>query len=290
MSGRLDRAARPARHRRPARRRRVRRPAALGVRSAARGHGRRQRDPPRAGRAVRRRGRQPRARRQRRRRGPSRATATTSRRSCSAPTSRCTRPRRARRGVERYSVAAGRLEPRPPRARRRPAPRARERASSCPTSSRRSTCATARSSAPRRCCAGTTRRGRSVSPDVFIPLAEQTGLIVPVTLQVISAAIRECSALARPRPRRPVRRGQPLRPRPRRPELPAHVEELCRCWDLPTRALVPRDHREHDRRRPGPDPADRRAPRRPRRPPVDRRLRHRLLVARVPARCCRSPR
>ena len=32
-----------------------------------------------------------------------------------------------------------------------------------------------------------------MSPDVFIPLAEQTGLIVPVTLQVISAAIRECS-------------------------------------------------------------------------------------------------
>src|SRR4029077_19204937 len=33
----------------------------------------------------------------------------------------------------------------------------------------------------------------NVSPDVFIPLAERTGLIVPVTLQVISAAIRECS-------------------------------------------------------------------------------------------------
>src|SRR4029078_8378949 len=33
----------------------------------------------------------------------------------------------------------------------------------------------------------------NVSPDVFIPLAEQTGLIVPVTLQVIAAASRECS-------------------------------------------------------------------------------------------------
>ena len=82
------------------------------------------------------------------------------------------------------------------------------------------------------------RTGRDdVSPDVFIPLAEQTGLIVPVTLQVIAAAVRECA----------VWRGHGhdvsvavnLSARALvHPALPDHVEELCRCWDLPTRALV----------------------------------------------------
>jgi len=78
---------------------------------------------------------------------------------------------------------------------------------------------------------------RNVSPDVFIPLAEQTGLIVPVTLQVISAAVRECSLWRA--------RGRDLSVAVNLsarvlvdPQLPDHVEELCRCWDLPTRALV----------------------------------------------------
>jgi diguanylate cyclase (GGDEF)-like protein len=77
----------------------------------------------------------------------------------------------------------------------------------------------------------------SVSPDVFIPLAEQTGLIVPVTLQVISAAVRECSLWRA--------RGRDLSVAVNLsarvlvdPSLPDHVEELCRCWDLPMRALV----------------------------------------------------
>jgi diguanylate cyclase (GGDEF)-like protein len=77
----------------------------------------------------------------------------------------------------------------------------------------------------------------SVAPDVFIPLAEQTGLIVPVTLQVISSAIRECSLWRA--------RGRDLTVAVNLsarvlvdPSLPDHVEELCRCWDLPTRALV----------------------------------------------------
>jgi diguanylate cyclase (GGDEF)-like protein len=79
--------------------------------------------------------------------------------------------------------------------------------------------------------------GKEVSPEVFIPLAEQTGLIVPVTLQVIASAVRECA----------VWRGHGhdvsvavnLSARALvHPGLPDHVEELCRCWDLPTRALV----------------------------------------------------
>jgi len=79
---------------------------------------------------------------------------------------------------------------------------------------------------------------RNVSPDVFIPLAEQTGLIVPVTLQVISAAIRECS-LWRARGRGDLSVAVNLSARVLvDPQLPDHVEELCRCWDLPTRALI----------------------------------------------------
>jgi diguanylate cyclase (GGDEF)-like protein len=76
-----------------------------------------------------------------------------------------------------------------------------------------------------------------VSPDVFIPLAEQTGLIVPVTLQVLAAALRECAVWRT--------RGHDLSVAVNlsaralvHPGLPEHVEELCRCWDLPTRALV----------------------------------------------------
>jgi diguanylate cyclase (GGDEF)-like protein len=78
---------------------------------------------------------------------------------------------------------------------------------------------------------------KDVSPDVFIPLAEQTGLIGPVTLQVISAAVREC-ALWRARGRE-LSVAVNLSARVLvDPTLPDHVEELCRCWDLPTRALV----------------------------------------------------
>jgi diguanylate cyclase (GGDEF)-like protein len=78
---------------------------------------------------------------------------------------------------------------------------------------------------------------KNISPDVFIPLAEQTGLIVPVTLQVISAAVREC-ALWRARGR-DISVAVNLSARVLvDPTLPDHVEELCRCWDLPTRALV----------------------------------------------------
>jgi diguanylate cyclase (GGDEF)-like protein len=76
-----------------------------------------------------------------------------------------------------------------------------------------------------------------VSPDVFIPLAEQTGLIVPVTLQVIAAAVRECSVWRAHGHDLSVAVNLSARALVD-PGLPDHVEELCRCWDLPTRALT----------------------------------------------------
>jgi EAL domain-containing protein (putative c-di-GMP-specific phosphodiesterase class I) len=62
-------------------------------------------------------------------------------------------------------------------------------------------------------------------------------LIVPVTLQVIAGAVREC-ALWRAHGRDiSVAVNLSARALVER-DLPYHVEELCRCWDLPTRALV----------------------------------------------------
>jgi diguanylate cyclase (GGDEF)-like protein len=78
---------------------------------------------------------------------------------------------------------------------------------------------------------------KSVSPDVFIPLAEQTGLIVPLTLHVIAAAVRECSAWRTDGGDYSVAVNLSARALVEA-QLPDHVEELCRCWNLPFDALV----------------------------------------------------
>ena len=78
---------------------------------------------------------------------------------------------------------------------------------------------------------------KNVSPDVFIPLAEQTGLIVPLTLHVIAAAVRECSAWRATGGDYSVAVNLSARALVEA-QLPDHVEELCRCWDLPFDALV----------------------------------------------------
>jgi diguanylate cyclase (GGDEF)-like protein len=77
----------------------------------------------------------------------------------------------------------------------------------------------------------------NVSPDVFIPLAEQTGLIVPLTLHVIAAAVRECSAWRAGGRDYTVAVNLSARALVEA-QLPDHVEELCRCWGLPFDALV----------------------------------------------------
>ena len=99
---------------------------------------------------------------------------------CSAPTSRCTRRRSERRGVELYDVAST----------TRTASRGSRWSASCGGRSsdgelvlhyqpqvdlrdRR------RRSASRRSCAGSTPSAACSRPDEFIPLAEQTGLIAP---------------------------------------------------------------------------------------------------------------
>ena len=43
----------------------------------------------------------------------------------------------------------------------------------------------------------TDEHGRPMPPDEFIPVAEQTGLIVPLTLHVLEVTLRELAAGAR---------------------------------------------------------------------------------------------
>ena len=121
-----------------------------------------------------------------------------------------------------------------------------------------------------------------LSPDEFIPLAEQTGLIVPLTDCVFDHALRQMARLARPGPRH-RRRGQPVGahaararpPRPHRGHVPAlgraHRRAWCsrspRAWSWPTRRA--RCRSSSALRALGVD--DR-----------GRRLRHRLLLAGLP--------
>ena len=120
-------------------------------------------------------------------------------------------------------------------------------------------------------------------PDVFLPLAEQAGLMRRLALRVLERSLRDLSGLAGVRPR-PVRGRQPvgLQPAGRRPAGPGR--DAARQLRRARRGADPGDHRgrPHGRRRPQPAGHGRAAP--ARRPAVDRRLRHRLLVAVLPAR------
>ena len=117
--------------------------------------------------------------------------------------------------------------------------------------------------------------------DRFVPIAERTGLIRQLTLHVLEIAARQATDwekagldldvavnLDDPRPARPRApgpdRGAPARDRSRAGEARA------------------RDHRVVAPRRPLPRPAGADAAERDGAPARDRRLRHRLLVARVP--------
>ena len=122
-----------------------------------------------------------------------------SRRCSSTPTRRCTRPRAATPASPSTTEPSASGDPDPADARRRAAPRARRAASSRCTTSRRRAWPTATSSAVEALLRWNHPERGLVAPGEFIPIAEQTGLIEPLTRYVVDEALRQCRALARRR-------------------------------------------------------------------------------------------
>jgi GGDEF domain-containing protein len=126
------------------------------------------------------------------------------------------------------------------------------------------------------------RHGHLVPPGDFIPLAEETGLIIPISEWAIREAARQARIWQDNFGFADSIAGQPAEPavrahRPRRVH-PQRGDDLRRA--------APRDRARDHRDGPDEGPAERHpvaAPaERDRRRDLDRRLRHRLLVARLP--------
>ena len=117
-----------------------------------------------------------------------------------------------------------------------------------------------------------------IQPNEFIPLAEPTGLMVPLTRRILDDAMRQCSEWNA--------RGFDMRIAVNvaarslhHTDLPAEISTLLEKWDVPARLARARDHRRHGDGRPAARDRDPRRVERARRADLARRLRYRLLVA-----------
>ena len=124
-------------------------------------------------------------------------------------------------------------------------------------------------------------------PDVFLPLAEQAGLMRRLALRVLERSLRDLQEW-RATGAGALRGGQPLglQPAGRRPARAGR--DAARQLRRAGRGADPGDHRGRPHGRRGAQPAGDGRAAAARRPAVDRRLRHRLLVAVLPARPARS--
>ena len=227
-----------------------------------------------------------------------RRRASASRRAAPARTAGRAAPQRRRRDVHgqgrRQEPRGGlraddaRGDRRPARAQRELSPAASAGASSSSSTSRSSRSRRARSPASRRSSAGAIPSRGLVGPAEFIPLAEETGAdhrARPLGPRGGLPAGRRAGRLDAPAAEPLTRRRQPLGRQLQRADVRRRrARRSSRRRGLAPRAARPRDHRDRHVPR-HVDDADRASPRsaRPRRPHRDRRLRHRLLVARLPA-------
>ena len=173
----------------------------------------------------------------------------------------------------------------PARGRARAAPRARPRRAARSTTSRSSTCAAARSPASRRWCAGSHPERGLLDPGEFVSIAEDSGLIEPIGRWVQETRLPPGARVARAAPRRSARSTSPSTSPPARSPTATSPTTVARD----PRPHRPRpgppaagDHRERPGRGVGDGDRDAGGAERARRPPRPRRLRHRLLLARLP--------
>ena len=120
-----------------------------------------------------------------------------------------------------------------------------------------------------------------VPPMQFIPFAEQTGFIRTLTLWVFEEAARHWRMLQRDGMRMTLSVNLSTRDLLDQ-DLPQKFDALLVQHRVPARGLLPRDHRERDHGRPAARAGHAGPAERARLQAVDRRLRHRLFVARLP--------